>query len=119
MHNVRVKSDEGGTEVFVDDVKLEKLRSISFRQELDVLPSFVFETVGFPNIIANNSNIDYGFTPATIVDSVLVLMKTLRSDIELYDAFRSSILSAIMEAPDNCSKCELAGRILDRMIGKE
>lgn len=119
MNNVRVESKDGRTEVFVNDVKLEKLRSIVFEQDFDTVPCFTFETVGLPNIVANGANVVCDFTHDTVLDAVYVLMNTLKSDIELYDAFRSSILSAIMEAPYSCSKCELAGRILDRMIGKE
>ena len=118
LNNVRIESENGRTRVFVNDVELNLLTSISFNQEFDTVPEFAFETVGLPNIVAKDARVVCDFTPSTVREAVCVLENALKRDIDLYDAFRCSILSAIADAPDNCMTGELASRILDRIIGK-
>lgn len=120
MNNVRVESSsETGTRVFVGDSELKNVRSITFEQDFDNCPEFIFRTAGFPNIAVEDAAVKFEFTPNTSLDAAKVLRHQLFSDIELYDAFRSSILSAIREAPDDIYDYELAEMILKRIMGKE
>ena len=118
MNSVMVNSNGRVTNVYIGGMPLKNIQRITFEQEVDMAPVFEFEVVGLPSISVDNADIRFEFTPRTVVEAVSVLREQLMKDAELYDAFHASILSAILEMPDDFSGCELATRILDRIIGE-
>ena len=66
-----------------------------------------------------NANIRLEHTPNTVREAAEMLRHELLTNVCVYDAFHASILSAIQEAPSVCNECELATRILDRIVGRD
>lgn len=118
LNNVKVENNGRYTKVFLNDVELRTVHSIDFEQTVGELPQFTFDVYGFPRIVIENADIVFKYHPETVRESIVILNDSLQKDMDLYDAFRCSILSAIAESPDNCMSGELASRILDRIIGK-
>ena len=118
---VKIISDDSyKTHAFIDDVKIsDKATSIHFEQNAGEVPIFTFETVNLPNIEIENADIRFRFTPETIEDSVKVIRHSFLTDKILYDAFVASIESAIKELPLCIDGECAAGRIADRIIGRD
>lgn len=121
MQTVKIQSIDNTmfSIVFLGDKKLEGVREVTFNQSTDTIPCFTFETLGFPDIEIDNSNIRFRFTPETVMDSVKVLRHSLITDKELYNAFVASIESAIREIPTGIDRECVARKIADRIIGRE
>lgn len=83
-----------GTECYIDDKKIERVKSVDFRVAVDEIPQFTFETMGLPDIDMGG-DINFRFTPETVQQAVVVLRNELMNHGELYNAFLKSMLSAL------------------------
>ena len=121
MQTVKIQSIDGTifSRVFLGDKKLERVRKITFNQSADTVPCFTFETIGLPDIEIDNADIRFRFTPETIEDATKVIRHSFSSDKVLYDAFVSSIASALKEIPAGTGLYDVAKTVADRVIGKE
>lgn len=83
-----------GTEYYIDDKKVERVRSVDFRVGVNEIPQFTFETLGVPDIDMSG-NLKFRFTPETIQQAALVLQKELMLQGELYHVCLESMLSTL------------------------
>lgn len=83
-----------GTEYYINDKKIERVKSIDFRVAVDEVPEFTFETMGLPDIDMSG-DIRFKFTPETVQQAAPVLRNELMIRGELYCAFLESMLSAL------------------------
>ena len=95
------------------------MTAISFEQTVDTVPTFTFNVCGNPKLVFDDALVNINFTTPTVESAVAVICRALNTDAVFYDAFHASILSAIREAPSVCNECELATRILDRIVGRD
>lgn len=58
-------------------------------------------------------------SPCKLSEACKILLEELQKHGELYDGFKSSIISAINDAPNYTPTEKVAERILNRMIGEE
>lgn len=119
-----------GTEYYINNQKIERVKSIDFRVAVDEMPTFTFETMGLPDIDMPG-DIWFSFTTKTITEAVKVLRNELLKHGTLYAGFWKSIESAVKENTklygdgyneimlDGISEFDFAGKILDRIIGEE
>ncbi|MDO5540602.1 MAG: hypothetical protein Q4F83_11125 [Eubacteriales bacterium] len=107
-----------GTEYYINDQKIERVRAVDFRVAVDEVPIFVFETMGLPDIDMPG-DIRFTFTPQTVTEAVKVLRNELLKHGDLYDGFLASIKLALNEAKSYTSEHNLAAAALDRIIGDE
>lgn len=112
-----------GTEYYINDQKIECVRSVDFRVAVDEVPTFVFETMSAPDIDMPG-DIRFSFTPQTVTEAVKVLRNELLKHGELYDGFLASIKSAL-DAYGYGTACvpeankEVAYEVLKCLIGEE
>ena len=83
-----------GTEYYINDKKIERVKSIDFRVAVDGVPEFTFETIGLPDIDMSG-DIRFKFTPETVQQAVMVLRNELLTKGTLYNCFLESMLSAL------------------------
>lgn len=111
-----------GTKYLIDDQEIHNVKSVDFHVSVDELPVFEFEMMGMPDIemdcIAN-----IVFSPQSIMDAISILRHELLQHGELYRGFKASLKSVLI-AYNSCGlpfepEEEIAGKILDFMIGEE
>lgn len=112
-----------GTHYYINDKEIEKVKSVDFHVGVDEVPTFVFETLGIPNI-EMGGNIRFDFTPKTIIESIAVLRNELLKHSDFYEAFIASIESSLREQdvqglPFGDTQQEIAEKILNRIIGED
>lgn len=107
-----------GTECYINNQKIERVKAVDFRVAVDEVPTFVFETMGLPDIDMPG-DIRFTFTPNTVTDAVMVLRHELLRHGDLYTGFLASIESSLNETKPYTKKFDLAKSILDRIIGEE
>lgn len=103
-----------GTEYFIDGNKVNNVRSVDFRVAVDEVPHFTFETLGLPEIDMAG-DVQFGFTPETVQQAMVILRNELSKRGDLYDSFLASMKSAIDD--DFWNTRETCGSDLD--IGKD
>lgn len=111
-----------GTEYYIDGKKVNKVKRIDFSVGVDEVPSFVFETIGIPDIDMRG-RVVFDCKPQNVIDAVKILRNKLLKHEDLYDGFAASIASALKEhwccglpfEPEE----EVAKKILDYVIGEE
>ena len=111
-----------GTECYIDGKKIEKVKQIYFNVGVENVPTFIFETIGIPDmdILAR---VIFDCKPENVTDAVQILRNELLKRDSLYDGFSSSIASALKEhwccglpfEPEE----EVAKKILGYVIGEE
>lgn len=82
------------TECYIDEKKIERVKSVDFRVAVDEIPQFTFETMGLPDIDMSGG-IKFRFTPETVQQASEVLRNELMHSDELYHIFLESMLSAL------------------------
>lgn len=82
------------TECYINNRKLERVRSAEFRVAVDEIPTFDFEVMGMPDIDVL-ADVRFSFTPKTVDEAVKVLRNELLKHGDLYNGFLASIQSAI------------------------
>lgn len=111
-----------GTECYIDGKKIDKVKRIDFSVGSDEVPTFVFETMGIPDIDMSGRVI-FDFKPENVMESAKILQNELLKHEELYDGFVSSIESSLKNygysglpfESDN----DMAKKILNYVIGEE
>ena len=61
-----------GTECYIDGKKIEKVKQIYFNVGVENIPTFIFETMGIPDIDMSGQ-IQFSFTPKTIEEAKKIL----------------------------------------------
>lgn len=83
-----------GTACYIDGKQIRGVRSMDFRVSVDEVPQFTFETLGLPEIDMAG-DIQFGFTPETVQQAMVILRNELSKRGDLYDSFLASMKSAI------------------------
>lgn len=121
MHTVKVFNKNERvipTHVEIDGKPL-RCRHIEYHADPESIPIFVFDVVSLADIEVNHADICFKFHSDTVVDAVKILRHELLHNADLYNAFASSIKSALDEAKPYTSESDLARDILDRVIGEK
>lgn len=111
-----------GTEYYIDDKKIEKVKQIDFSVGVEEVPTFVFETIGIPDIDMPGRVI-FDCKPENITEAVKILRNGLLKHDSLYDGFSACVASALKDhwccglpfEPEE----DVAKKILDYVIGEE
>ena len=111
-----------GTEFFIDDQKIPRIRSVNFHTAVDEVPVVEFEMMAVPDI-EMECLAQINMTSQSIMDAILILRHELLQHGEIYDGFKSSLKSAL-ESYNYCGmpfepEEEIAEKILDFLIGEE
>lgn len=111
-----------GTECYIDGKKVKKVKRIDFSVGGEEVPTFVFETIGIPDIDMHGRVI-LDYNPKNVTEAVKILRNELLNHEDLYDGFTASITSALKDhwccglpfEPEE----DVAKKILDYVIGGE
>ncbi len=119
---VNPNDDWLGTEYYIEGKKIDKVKRIDFSVGVEEVPTFVFETIGIPDIDIHGRVI-FDCKPQNVTEAVKILRNELLKHEDLYNGFSASIASALK---DNwcCglpfeSEEDVANKILDYVIGGE
>lgn len=105
-----------GTECYIGGNKIEKVKSVNFRDAVCEVPTFTFETVGLPDIDMHGA-VRFKFTPQTAIEAATVLQKEFAECEQLREALVKSIATALKEAPKEAGLYEVAEIIAKRIVG--
>lgn len=105
-----------GTKCYIDENKVNNVKSVDFRVAVDEIPTFKFETLGLPDIDMLG-DVQFSFTPETVQQAVVVLWNEFKSNAESRSALVKSITSVLKELPKETGLYDVAERIADRIIG--
>lgn len=121
MQTVKIQSIDNtiATRVFVGDNHIKGVTRVVFEQSAMEIPSFTFETDGYPNIEIDNADICFRFTPEAITDAVKVICHTYANEKDFRNAFVASIASALKEVPTGTGIYDAAQAVADRIIERE
>lgn len=111
-----------GTEYYIDEKKVEKVKRIDFSVGVEEVPTFVFETMGVPDIDMPG-RIIFDCKPKNVTEAIKIIRNELLKYEDLYEGFTASITSALKEhwccglpfEPEE----DVAKKILDYLIGEE
>lgn len=111
-----------GTECYIDEKKVEKVKRIDFSVGVKEVPTFVFETMGVPDIDMPG-RIIFDCKPKNVTEAIKIIRNELLKYEDLYDGFAASIASALKEhwccglpfEPEE----DVAKKILDYVIGED
>ena len=111
-----------GTEYYIDEKKVEKVKRIDFSVGVEEVPTFVFETMGVPDIDMPG-RIIFDCKPKNVTEAIKIIRNELLKYEDLYDGFAASIASALKEhwccgLPFEPEK-DVAKKILDYVIGED
>jgi hypothetical protein len=114
--------DWRGTQCFIDGNKVPRVKSVDFHVAVDEVSTFVFEMMAEPDI-EMECLAQISFTSQSITDAISVLRHELLQHGEIYAGFKASLKSAL-ERYNYCGlpfepEEEIAGKMLDFMIGEE
>lgn len=110
------------TKCFIDGNEVPRVKSVDFHVSVDEVPIFNFEMMGAPDI-EMECLAQISFTSQSITDAISVLRHELLQHGEIYHGFKASLKSALI-AYNSCGlpfepEEEIAGKMLDFMIGEE
>lgn len=77
-----------GTEYYINDQKIERVKAVDFRVAVDEVPTFTFETMGLPDIDMSG-DVRFSFTPETVEEAKKVIEHEARKhrvDIGLHSS---------------------------------
>lgn len=111
-----------GTEYYIDEKKVGKVKRIDFSVGVEEVPTFVFETMGVPDIDMPG-RIIFDCKPENVTEAIKIIRNELLKYEDLYEGFTASITSALKEhwccglpfEPEE----DVAKKILDYLIGEE
>ena len=114
--------DWRGTQYFIDEHKVPRVKSVDFHVSVDEVPTFNFEMMGRPDIELE-CLAQISFASQSITDAISVLRHELLQHGEIYHGFKASLKSAL-EHYNYCGlpfepEEEIAEKILNFMIGEE
>ena len=111
-----------GTQYFIDEHKVPRVKSVDFHVSVDEVPTFNFEMMGIPDI-EMECLAQISVSSQSITDAISVLRHELLQHGEIYHGFKASLKSALEHY--NCCGLpfepeeEIAGKMLDFIIGDE
>ena len=111
-----------GTQYFIDEHKVPRVKSVDFHVAVDEVPTFNFEMMGIPDI-EMECLAQISVSSQSITDAISVLRHELLQHGEIYHGFKASLKSALEHY--NCCGLpfepeeEIAGKMLDFIIGEE
>ena len=111
-----------GTQYFIDEHKVPRVKSVDFHVAVDEVPTFNFEMMGIPDI-EMECLAQISVSSQSITDAISVLRHELLQHGEIYHGFKASLKSALEHY--NCCGLpfepeeEIAGKMLDFIIGDE
>lgn len=114
--------DWNGIQCFIDGEKIPRVKSVDFHVSVDEVPIFNFEMMGAPDI-EMECLAQISVSSQSITDAISVLRHELLQHGEIYNGFKASLKSALEHY--NCCGLpfepeeEIAGKILDFLIGEE
>lgn len=111
-----------GTEYYIDGKKIDKVKRIDFSVGVEEVPTFVFETMGIPDIDMHGRVI-LDCNPKNVTEAVKILRNELLKHEDLYNGFAASIASALKDhwccgLPFDPEE-DVAKKILDYIVGEE
>lgn len=111
-----------GTEYYIDGKKIEKVKRIDFSVGVEEVPTFIFETIGIPDIDMPGRVI-FDCKPENVTDAIQIIRNELLKYDSLYNGFSASIASALkvhgyFGLPFEPEE-DVAKKILDYMIGEK
>ena len=111
-----------GTEFFIDDQKIPRVRSVNFHTAVDEVPVVEFEMMAVPDI-EMECLAHINMSSQSIMDAILILRHELLQHGEIYNGFKATLKSAL-ESYNYCGmpfepEEEIAEKILDFLIGEE
>ena len=114
--------DWRGTQYFIDEHKVPRVKSVDFHVSVDEVPTFNFEMMGRPDI-EMECLAQISVSSQSITDAISVLRHELLQHGEIYHGFKASLKSAL-EHYNYCGlpfepEDDVARKILDFMIGEE
>ena len=123
MHDQRVKvvnTNNGwlGTEYYINDQKINNVRSVDFRVAVDEIPIFQFETMGMPDIDMDG-DVRFSFSPETVQEAAVVLRHEFTNNMDSRQALIASIESVLHEECSEYLLRGLAEKIANRIVGSE
>lgn len=77
MNDVKIKSESGKTEVFVNDYKLPMVTGIRFEQDVDSVPGFEIAMRSLPDFEVDDADIRFSITPHSFVSAIDVIRKVM------------------------------------------
>ena len=108
-----------GTEYYIGEKKVERVKSVDFHAGVDEVPVFKFETIGIPDIDMLG-DVQFKFTPKTVQEAAAVIVKSFSDKQSAeYKAFVDSIYSALKELPKESYMRDVAAAIANRILGLE
>ena len=123
MHDQRVKvvnTNNGwlGTEYYINDQKINNVRSVDFRVAVDEIPIFQFETMGMPDIDMDG-DVRFNFSPETVQEAAVVLRHEFTNNMDSRQALIASIESVLHEECSEYLLHSLAEKIANRIVDSE
>lgn len=114
--------DWRGTQYFIDEHEIPRVKSVDFHVAVDEVPTFNFEMMGRPDI-EMECLAQISFTSQSITDAISVLRHELLQHGEIYHGFKASLKSAL-EHYNYCglpfeTEDDVVRNILDFIIGEE
>ena len=121
MKRVEIKNPNEswiGTKCIIDGKIIPNVRSVDFHVGVEEVPEFTFNTIGIPDIDVMG-RVVFAPSPTNLQEACKIIAHELQEHGELYDAFVSSVESAIEESPSGTYCSELADRIVKRISGEK
>lgn len=118
MNKVEIR----GANLFINGIEIAA-NSITFGAGSGRAPFFGIDLSGLPDILIQDAELRFSFSPGTIHEAVLVLKHSLERDKVLRGSFERSIWSVLEESElpgqGDITNELLAKNILSRIIGDE
>lgn len=106
-----------GTELYINDNKIECVKSVDFRVAVDEVPTFTFETDGAPEIDMPG-DIQFSFTPQTIEEARKVIEHEMKNKHRVDLEMKNGCVSAYIDGEriPICEKIEPDNKECDEHI---
>ncbi len=121
LQRVKIINQTGeifGMHCFVGDNEIHGVTSVDFKQSVEEVPTFTFETPGLPDI-EMFGEVFFRFTPDTVQQAAAILQNEFQSNPESRKALISSISSVLKELPQETWSDDVSELIANRIIGIE
>lgn len=108
-----------GTEYYINNQKIERVKAVEFRVAVDEVPTFIFETMGLPEIDMPG-NIQFSFTPQTIEAARKVIEHETKNKHRVDLESRKGCVAAYIDGEyiPACKKIEPDNKECDEYIQK-
>lgn len=127
MNNVKIKSVDGKTKVYVNDYELPDVTGVKFEQDVDTIPSFEIAVRSLPDFEVEGAVIMFSITSDLVVSALNVIRTAFSQDKELSKEILDSVcclLAEIVEKePERCALVKkgeiLTGKIIEEKLNDE